>query len=169
MILIKASHFFRSVALLAVLLLMAAGFYGCAGLGKTLESPRIHLANVSVQEFKALETVFDLQLRIFNTNDTPLRIKALDCDLEVNGSRLATGVTDTEATIPALGTGLVDVTVYASSLQMVRRIVDGLKDAQNGESPGTLNYELSGHLHLKGWALPARIPFSDTGTVSLDQ
>ena len=160
---------FRYVAIVVGILWMGGSIYGCAGLGKTLESPRISLAHISVQEFKAFETVFDLQLRIFNTNDTPLRIKALDCDLEVNGSRMATGVTDTETTIPALGSGLVDVTVYASSLQMVKRIFDGLKGGENGKSPGTLNYELSGHLHLKGWALPARIPFSDTGTVSLDQ
>ena len=167
--LISTLPFFRYVALVVGILWMGGSIYGCAGLGKTLESPRISLAHVSIQEFKAFETVFDLQLRIFNTNDIPLRIKALDCDLKVNGSRLATGVTDTETTIPSMGSGLVDVTVYASSLQMVRRIVDGLKGAQTGKSSGSLNYELSGHLHLKGWALPARIPFSDTGTVSLDQ
>ncbi len=142
---------------------------GCAGLGKRMESPKINLAHISVKEFKTFETVFALKLRVFNTNDIPLVVKALDCDLEVEGNRLATGVTETEATIPAMGTGLVDVTVYASSLQIVRHLLAGLQESGTDERSGSpIDYELSGHLHLGGQALPSRIPFTAKGNLSMD-
>ena len=144
-------------------------FWGCAGLGTKLEPPRINLAHIAVQEIKTFETVFKLQLRVFNTNDIPLVIKALDSDLDVNGKRLATGVTETETTIPALGSGLLDVAVYASSLQMVARVLDGLGDSGTGRKQESIDYTLSGRLHLGGRALPSRIPFTTAGTLSMDR
>jgi LEA14-like dessication related protein len=155
-----------SLIVLACCLVLLAG---CAGLGKKLEPPRINLAHISVQEFKAFETVFELQVRVFNTNDIPLVVKALDCDLEVSGERLATGVTQTETTIPALGSGLLDVTVYASSLQMVARVLDGLGVTGTGRQQESIDYTLSGRLHLGGRALPSRLPFTTTGTLSMDR
>jgi len=151
------------------IVLLALNLFGCAGLGKRLEPPKINLANITVQEIKAFETVFGLQLRVFNKNDVPLVIKALDCDLEVNESRLASGVTETEATIPAFGTGLVDVTVYASSVQIVNRFLQGLRDSQTDGKTKSIDYVLSGHLHLGGSALPAQLPFSAEGSMDLDR
>ncbi|MGM0759713.1 MAG: LEA type 2 family protein [Thermodesulfobacteriota bacterium] len=149
--------------------LLALSLSGCAGLGKSLEPPKINLANVTVQEIKTFETVFALQLRIFNKNDVPLVIKALDCDLEVNGNRLASGVTETEATIPAFGTGLVDVTVYASSLQIVSRFLQRLSASKTEGKTESIDYDLSGHLHLGGRALPAKMPFSAKGSMTPDR
>ena len=157
------------LAPLLALTLAAAVLCGCAGLGARLEPPRISLAHIALQEVKTFETVFRLQVRVFNTNDIPLVLKALDCDLDVNGQRLATGVTEAQTTIPALGSGLVDVTVYASSLQMVGRILDSLGTRGSAQEPRALDYELSGRLHLGGRALPSRLPFSTTGTLSMDR
>ena len=154
------SRFVRHVLSIAGFVLPALCLYGCAGLGKSLEPPKINLANITVQEIEAFETVFGLQLRVFNTNDVPLVIKALDCDLEVNESRLASGVTETEATIPAFGTDLVDVTVYVSSVLTVNRFLQGLRDSQTDGKTKSIEYALSGHLHLGGRALPAQLPKS---------
>jgi LEA14-like dessication related protein len=165
----ESSYCVRQLLCLAGFVLLALGLYGCAGLGKSLEPPKINLANITVQEIKTFEAVFGLQLRVFNHNDVPLVIKALDCDLEVNGSRLASGVTKTEASIPAFGTGLVDITVYASSLQIVSRFLRGLRTAQGDGKADSIEYDLSGHLHLGGRALPGRIPFSAQGSMSMDR
>jgi LEA14-like dessication related protein len=162
-------RFVRQFPGLAGLFLLVLCLSGCAGLGKKLEPPKITLANITVQEIKAFETVFGLQLRVFNTNDIPLVIKALDCDLEVNEHRLASGVTESKATIPAYGTGLVDVTVYASSVQIVNRLLQGLRDSQAEGKTKSIDYDLSGHLHLGGSALPAKIPFSAKGSMALDR
>lgn len=158
--------FFTCLVVFALLILSLSG---CAGFGKRLDPPRINLADITVKEIKAFETVFGLQLRVFNNNDVPLVIKALDCDLEVNESRLASGVTETEATIPAFGTGLVDVTVYASSVQIVNRLLQGLRDSQADGKTKSIDYDVSGHLHLGGHALPAKIPFSEQGSMALDR
>ena len=154
---------------LAGLFLLVICFSGCAGFGTRLDPPKINLANITVQEIKAFETIFGLQLRVFNNNDVPLVIKALDCDLKVNESRLASGVTEAEATIPAFGTGLVDLTVYASSVQIVTRFLQGLRDSQADGKTKSIDYDLSGHLHLGGRALPAKIPFSTQGSMALDR
>ncbi|MFO7876851.1 MAG: LEA type 2 family protein [Desulfovermiculus sp.] len=162
-------RFVRQFLGLAGLFLFVLSLYGCAGFGKRLEPPKVSLADITVQDIKAFETVFGLQLRVFNNNDAPLVIKALDCDLEVNESRFASGVTETEATIPAFGTGLVDVTVYASSVQIVNRLLQGLKDSRGDGKTKSIDYDLSGHLHLGGRALPAKIPFSAKGSMALDR
>lgn len=162
-------HYIYFYLLHLVLFSILISFLGCAGLGKKMESPRINLAHISVQEFKTFETVFALKLRVFNPNDIPLVVKALDCDLEVNGNQMATGVTETETTIPALGTGLLDITIYASSLQIIARCLDGLQGSVKDEGNGSIDYELSGHLHLGGQAFPTKIPFTEKGTLSMDR
>ena len=86
---------------------------GCAGLGRRLEAPRITLSNFSVQEIKVFESVFKIELRVFNTNDTSLEIKGLNCNLEINGKRLATGVANVKTDIPSYETGIVPMTLYS--------------------------------------------------------
>ena len=51
---------------LLVLLVMALP--ACAGLGKPLEPPTIKLADIRVQEVRALETIFQIHLRVLNVN-----------------------------------------------------------------------------------------------------
>ena len=91
---------------------------GCAGLGKTLEPPRINLANITVQEMQGFESVFQIELRIFNTNDVPLDIKGLDCELEINDRHFASGVSDTTTKIPSYGTAKIPIVVYSSVIEM---------------------------------------------------
>lgn len=166
---IRNSKHIRYCAILISAFFITLIYYGCAGLGKKLEPPRINLSNITIQKLKTFETAFSLKLRVFNTNDIPLVIKALNCDLDVNGRRLATGVTKTETTIPAMGTGVVDLTVYASSLQIVSNVLEGLKKSETDQDSEFIDYELSGQLHLGGRALPSKIPFTATGDLSIDR
>ena len=62
--------------------IIAAGFMlafiaACAGVGKRLEPPRVKLANIRPESFNVLETVFDVQLRVFNTNETAIQIRGV--------------------------------------------------------------------------------------------
>jgi LEA14-like dessication related protein len=133
-----------------ILLLLPAG---CAGLGKPLEPPRITLSNVRFEEPKALETVLQIELRVFNTNDVPIRVKGLDCDLELNGKSFAQGVSSVDKEIPALGMTTVPVTLYSSVVDLFRGIV-GLQKTEK------LKFGVSGRLHLEGgFLMPSVIPF----------
>jgi len=126
---------------------------GCAGLGKTLEPPRITLSNVQFEEPKALETVLQIELRVFNTNDVPIKVKGLDCDLELNGESLAKGVSNVDKEIPAFGTTTVPVTLYSSVIDLFRGIVALQKTEK-------LKFGVSGRLHLEGgFLMPPVIPF----------
>ncbi len=88
----------------ALLTLVMLG--GCAGLGKPLETPRISLANIQVQESKGLETAFLVHLRVMNPNDVDLDIRGVDCDLEINDKPFAYGISNTAVTVPAFGSAL---------------------------------------------------------------
>jgi LEA14-like dessication related protein len=135
---------------------------GCAGLGKTLDPPRINLANVQFQESKALETVLLIDLRVFNTNDVPIRVKGLDCDLELNGKSFATGVSNVDREIPAFGTTTVPVTVYSSVVDLFR----GILSLQSKEK---LKFSVSGRLRMEGgFLMPEVIPFKAEEELALE-
>ena len=135
---------------------------GCAGLGKTLDPPRINLSNVQFQESKALETVLQIDLRVFNTNDVPIRVKGLDCDLELNGRSFAKGVSSVDKEIPAFGTMTIPVTVYSSVVDLFRGIV-GLQRTEK------LKFGVSGRLRLEGgFLMPAVIPFKAEEELALE-
>jgi LEA14-like dessication related protein len=134
---------------------------GCVGMGNRLEPPRITLAGIQPQEFTGLETVFRVQLRVFNTNDTDLNIKGIEADLEINGNSFATGVSRAETKIPAFESELVPVTVFSSVIGIFRSI-QGLQKAEQ------LTYRLKGKLWLSGeHAVSSSLPFDSEGRVTL--
>lgn len=149
----------RSIGL--ALLLSAGLMVGCAGLGKPLETPRVSLANIQVQDSKGLETTFLVHLRVTNPNDVDLDIKGVDCDLEINGKPFAYGISNTQVTVPAFGSETIPVTVYSSVLDIVR----GLFGLQQRED---LSYRAKGKVRLEGGGLmPSTLPFDSQGTVSI--
>jgi len=147
-----------------LLLVMGVSFQllaGCASLGKHLEPPRISLANIQPQEFIGLETVFRVQLRVFNTNDMALNVNGVEADLEINGKPFATGVSKVETIIPAFETALVPLTVYSS-------VIDIFKSIQGLQKTAQLAYRLKGKLWLSGEKLStSSLPFESEGRLTL--
>ena len=134
----------------------------CAGVGKHLEPPRISLAQIQVQEFSGLEAVFQIKLRVFNTNDIDLKVKGIEADLEINGKPFATGVSRAAVKIPSFGTELVSVTVYSSVVDIVKGI-HGLQKAEQ------LKYRLKGKLRVAGNNMTSgSLPFESEGQVKLN-
>jgi len=134
---------------------------GCAGPGKHMKSPRIHISDIRPGEMKPLEAVFLVELRVLNTNDIPLKVKGIDCELEVNDRRFASGVGNVAVEIPAFGTGTVPVTVYSSVIDTVR----GLFSFKGREK---LKYRIFGRLSIEGgFLLPSSIPFESQGELDL--
>lgn len=156
---IYKSNIFRIMAWSLSAILFCAG---CAGLGKRLETPRVHLADIRVLELKVLETVFQVKMRIFNTNDIPLKLKGIDCELHVNGTLLARGVSGEETLIPAHGTSIVSIKAYSSVINVVRGVL-GLQDKDK------LEYRLKGNLRIQGgYMMPSRLPFESKGELSIE-
>jgi LEA14-like dessication related protein len=150
-------------AVLFIAALFVLTLAGCAGVGKTLQPPRVTLTNIQVEKVKAFETVFQIELRVFNTNDIPIEIKGIDCELELNGRKFASGVSKVGKEIPSYGTDIVPVTVYSSVLEMVR----GFLDLPGREK---VQYKISGRVRLGGAPLvPSLVPFKSEGEFSLKE
>lgn len=147
---------------LAALCLWVTVFLGCAGLGKTLEPPRISLAHVEVKEIKPFESVFEIELRVFNTNDVAIKVQGIDCDVTLNEKNFATGVAKIEKEIPAFGTTTFPITVYSSLVNMVRGII-GLQGKEK------LKFKVVGQVRLgNGVLVPSKVPFKTEAELSLE-
>ncbi len=149
-------RFYITTAGILILMLI-----GCAGMGQRLEPPRVKLATIRVQEFNVLETVFEVQLRVFNTNETALMVRGLECELEINGQPFAIGVSDADVEIPSYGTQLLPLNVYASVFDIIKSL-QGLQKHQE-----QLTYQIKGKVRLGAGALPSVLPFNSEGNISL--
>ena len=137
-------------------------FAGCAGIGQRMEPPQVKLANLRVEEFSVLETVFEIHLRVFNTNDAALQINGLECQLDINDKPFATGISDAEVEIPSYGTQLVPLRAYAS-------LFDLIKSARGMQDRDQLQYHLKGKVRLGGSAFPSVLAFDSEGNISLPE
>lgn len=146
----------RLIALLAVLGgLLAAG--GCASVS-SLETPELQLTSFRVLEHEqdSLEQRFAVGLRVINPNNRDIDIEGLDFSLDLNGRRLARGVSDRGFMLPRLGEAETTVVVTTSLLDVLRQAV------QLGTRDEALDYRLRGRLHLGGVFLRS-IPFDRSG------
>ena len=135
---------------------------GCAGISKQLEPPRVSLANIRMEEVSGLETAFEIQMRVFNTNDVDLTVKGIKAELEINGQPFATGVSNSPVEIPSYGTELVTLTLYSSVIKMFKSVY-GIKGSEE------LKYRLNGKISVSAGStvMPTTLPFESEGQVSL--
>jgi LEA14-like dessication related protein len=144
------------ISAILLLLIMA----GCAGVGKRLEPPTVKLADIRLEALNVIETVFDVQLRVFNTNDTALQIRGVECKIDLNGKEFAIGVSKSNVEVPAYGTALLPLQVYSS-------VFDIIKHAAGLPSQNQLDYQIKGELRLGGSAFPSILPFESEGHISV--
>lgn len=146
----------------AALLLFTSG--GCALWQPSLEAPRISLVNMVQQPSEGMEAAFGLELRLINPNDVALNLKGIDCRLEINDSTVAAGVSGEAAEVPALGTLVYPVTLYASASDFILLMVRLMADSRRAPADFELTYRLKGRLFLAD-GLPGlnRLTFSSTG------
>ena len=147
------------IPVIAIFVVSLALLAACAGVGKQLEPPRISLAHIQVQEFTGFEAVFQIKLRVFNTNDVDLNVNGIEAALEINDKPFANGVSKPAVKIPSFGTEVVPLTVYSSVIDIVKG-VHGLHQAEQ------LNYRLKGKLRVSGDnMMPTTLPFEAEGQV----
>jgi len=158
------SAIFNVLFLFSTLLFLS----GCAAMYGLREEPKISIADIQIQEIKALEGVFLIKLRVLNPNDVPLDLHAVNCDLEIDGRHFASGIADSQLSVPAYGTQLIPVTVYASVLDIVASVVDLMHTADTTTSKGKqLPYTLRGTVGVSVRGFHKETPFISTGELSL--
>jgi LEA14-like dessication related protein len=146
------------LVLMGILLSISAA---CALLGNRPQTPKVDFVEVKLKEFKALEAVFVVQLRVINPNDFSFTVKGANCDFSINGVHLATGVSDAATEIPASGSAILTVDVYSS-------VLDVVKGAGSTSGKKLSKYKAKGQLSLDAkHYLPLTIPFDSEGEVDV--
>jgi LEA14-like dessication related protein len=150
----------------ALLVLLALGpllFGGCASLyGR--EPVQVIIAGVEPLQGEGLELRMLVKLRIQNPNDLPLDYSGVSVQMDVQGKRFATGVSDAVGSVPRFGETIVEVPVSISVFRIAHQAIG----VMTTEYRGKLAYEMSGRLagpafksvHFKSngvFALPAEI------------
>jgi LEA14-like dessication related protein len=129
--------------LLAVGVLLAAG---CAGL-QGREPIDVIMAGVEPLQGQGLEVRMLVKLRIQNPNDIPLDFNGVSLQMDVQGKRFATGVSDAVGSVPRFGEAIVDVPVSISVFRIARQAIG----VMTNEYRGKLAYEMTGKLAGPGF------------------
>lgn len=141
---------------LAFILMLA----GCAGITPGFETPRVSLVALEPLDVQLFEQRYGLRLRIQNPNDTELRIKGLDYEVELNGETFGTGVSNAAATVPAYGEATLDLTMVSNLARVLNQFEQLFRDDAQA-----LDYAIRGKLSLDGLLLA--LPFSKEGSLTL--
>jgi len=141
----------RTLALyLACFLLVTTA--GCTSWFMKGEPAEVLVVNVTPLEVTALEQRLQVDLRIRNPNDFDLFVTGIDFTLNLNGKRLARGLSNKDFTVPRLSDAVVLVQTSTSTFDVVGQFLN-LSRSQD------LSYNITGLLHLKD----GRLAFDNSG------
>jgi len=136
---------------------------GCASLGTKLETPRLSLVGIQLQDASFFEQRLRVRLRVQNPNDIVLPVRGLDVQFELDGEDFAQGVSERAFDVPAFGEAEFDMLVTANAATALLRILD--KD--RGGRLEALDYRIRGKLSTS-LGLLRSVPFDERGKIELD-
>jgi LEA14-like dessication related protein len=141
-----------------VCVLMLATMAGCARWLSPGEPPEVLVTNITPLEGTAFEQRLQVDVRVRNPNDYDLQVTGVDFRLDLNGTRLARGVSNKEFIVPRLSDSVVSIETSTSMLDIARQVlafrqVDAVTYGISGRfylASGKLPFESSGVLFEKG-------------------
>ena len=128
-------------ALLSLLITGVFVLAGCA-LFQRGEPMRVMLAGVDPLPSEGLELRMLVKLRLQNPNGVPLEFDGVFVEMNVQGKRFASGVSDASGNVPRYGETIISVPMSISAFDMARQAIG----IMNSNGRGKLAYELSGKL-----------------------
>ena len=139
--------------------LMSPLLAACAGLGEGALPPEVDLLNLRPLKASGLSQRFEVDLRLTNPNDFDLALNGMTFELDVNKSKIATGVSNQALLVPRLGEAETTVTASTSLLALFKQF---LSVAQQGK----LDYRISGLAYLDG-PVSRRVPYESSGKLEI--
>jgi LEA14-like dessication related protein len=127
---------------------------GCASWFVKEEPPEVVVTNVTPLEGSAFEQRLRVDLRIRNPNDFDLTVTGIDFRLDLNGNRLARGLSNTEVRVPRLGDAVLAVDTSTSTFEVLRQLL-------TLTTTRSVSYAITGVLHLH----EGRLPFENSGVL----
>ena len=141
------------------LLLLASCMAGCATLPNS-DPLSIDVAGIEPLPGEGLELRLAVRVRIQNPNDTAIEYSGAALNLDLNGRKLASGVSAAAGTVPRYGETVLEIPVTISALSMARQVL-GFANAQEQRD---VSYKVRGK--LEGGLFGTR-RFTDEGTFDL--
>jgi hypothetical protein len=149
----------RSPSVLLLAAALASGLAGCASLANR-DPLNIDVAGIEPLPGEGLELRLAVTIRVQNPNDVAMQYTGAALALDLNGRKLATGVSDAVGTVPRYGESVFTIPVTISAFNMVRQVL-GFVDA---EQETEVRYRVRGK--LEGGLFGTR-RFSDEGSFDL--
>lgn len=124
-----------------IVALAMLGLMSCASFQQR-EPIDVIVVGIEPLEGQGLELRMLVKLRVQNPNDVPLDFNGISVEMDVQGKRFATGVSDAAGSVPRFGETIVSVPVSISMFRIARQAIGVMAD----KSPGKLEYEMTGRL-----------------------
>ena len=124
---------------------LVLGLVACAAF-----SPRdpliVQVAGIQPLTGEGLELRMLVKLRVQNPNDHAVDYSGIALDLEVNGRRLASGVSDQQGSVPRFGESVLSVPMTVSAFTAARQALGLAEHIGFDEVPYVLRGKLAGGL-----------------------
>lgn len=104
----------------------------------------VQVAGIDPLPGEGLELRMLVKLRVQNPNDIALDYNGVALELEVNGRRLASGVSDQQGSVPRFGESVLQVPVTVSALSAARQALGLAERFGQDEVPYVLRGKLAG-------------------------
>lgn len=135
------------------------GLAGCATLPSS-DPINVTVAGVEPLAGEGMELRFAVRVRVQNPNPAPIEYSGAALTLNLNGRRLATGVSDDVGTVPRYGETVLTIAVTAPLFALARQGFAFLTDG----APDEVRYEVRGKLEA---GLFGTRRFRDEGSFTL--
>ncbi len=124
--------------ILAGILLLASG---CANMPGR-DPVEVYVAGIEPLPGEGLELRMVVKLRVQNPNDTAIEYDGIHVNLNLQGKRFASGVSDAAGRVPRFGEAVIEVPLSVSAFRMVRGAIDVFGPRRDGK----IQYQLQGKL-----------------------
>ena len=142
-------------------LMFVAALAGCVSL--PLGDPlNVTVAGVEPLPGEGLELRLAVRVRIQNPNDAAVEYSGAALSVDLNGRKLASGVSDRMGTVPRYGETVLTIPVTVSAFNMARQVI-GIATGSSGRD---VNYRVRGK--LEGGLFGTR-RFESEGTFTLPE
>ena len=123
----------------------------------------IDVAGIEPLQGEGLELRLAVRVRIQNPDDSDIEYSGAALNLDLNGHKLASGVSSAMGTVPRYGETVLEIPVTVSALNMARQV---LGFVNKGNDQRDVSYTVHGK--LEGGVFGTR-RFTDEGTFELPQ
>jgi LEA14-like dessication related protein len=107
-----------------------------------------------------MEQRYLVKIRLQNRAKEALKIDGLSFDLDLNGKRFASGVSNQQTTVPGFSESTLEVNLSSTVFGLIKQF-SALQDRQGG----SFDYRISGSLSTPESLLS--LPFSEHGEINL--